>query len=103
MELRVSDNCVGDDGMLLISSELQYNNVQVELWAEWCGLSVKGTNNSVCMVTIVCVCVCVCARAHVSTMIVILWVALCYLTSHFLLPAVMITIQVQFVLVRCLW
>ena len=32
MELRVSDNCVGDDGMLL--SGLQCNNVQVELWAE---------------------------------------------------------------------
>ena len=34
---------IGDDGMSLISSELQYNNILTELRVERCGLSVKGS------------------------------------------------------------
>jgi len=34
---------IGDDGMSLISSELQYNNILTELRVAWCGLSVKGS------------------------------------------------------------
>jgi len=41
-ELDVSGNPIGDDGMTLISSELQYNNVLTELGMQLCGLSVKG-------------------------------------------------------------
>ena len=34
---------IGDDGMLLISSALQYNNILSELRVAGCGLSVKGS------------------------------------------------------------
>ncbi|XP_065920220.1 leucine-rich repeat-containing protein 74B-like [Dysidea avara] len=40
--LDVSFNPIGDDGMSLISSELQYNNILTELRVERCSLSVKG-------------------------------------------------------------
>ncbi|XP_065898529.1 NACHT, LRR and PYD domains-containing protein 3-like isoform X2 [Dysidea avara] len=41
-ELDISYNCIGDDGMSLISSELCYNNVLTELWVGKCGLTAKG-------------------------------------------------------------
>ena len=41
--LDVSGNNIGDDGMSLISSELQYNNILTKLRVERCGLSVKGS------------------------------------------------------------
>ena len=43
--LRVLDvgwNEIGDDGISMISEELQYNNSLTELSLWWCGLSVKG-------------------------------------------------------------
>ena len=40
--LDVSSNPIGDDGILLISSELQYNNVLTKLKVAECGLSTKG-------------------------------------------------------------
>ncbi|XP_065903428.1 NACHT, LRR and PYD domains-containing protein 3-like isoform X2 [Dysidea avara] len=40
--LHVTGNDISDDGMSLISSELQYNNILTELRVQWCGLSVKG-------------------------------------------------------------
>jgi len=40
--LNLDGNSVGDDGMYLISSELQYNNMLTELRVAACGLSVKG-------------------------------------------------------------
>jgi len=43
-ELSVSLNPnIGDDGMSLISSELQYNNILTKLSVAGCGLSVKGS------------------------------------------------------------
>ena len=41
--LGFSHNQIGDDGMSLISSELQYNIVLKSLRVAGCGLSVKGT------------------------------------------------------------
>ena len=40
--LNVGWNKVGDDGMLMISEELQHNNSLTELSVQNCGLSVKG-------------------------------------------------------------
>jgi len=40
--LNVSDNPISDDGMSLISSELQYNSILTDLSVSQCGLSVKG-------------------------------------------------------------
>ena len=40
--LDVSSNPIGDDGISLISSELQYNNVLTKLKVAECGLSTKG-------------------------------------------------------------
>ena len=42
--LNVGGNDIGDDGMSLISSELQYNNILTELRVSGCGLSVKGVD-----------------------------------------------------------
>ena len=42
--LDVSYNPISDDGMSLISSELQYNNILTEVRVEGCGLSVKGVD-----------------------------------------------------------
>jgi len=43
-ELDVSVNPnIGDKGMSLISSELQYNNILTKLSVTECGLSVKGS------------------------------------------------------------
>ena len=42
--LHVTGNDISDDGMSLISSELQYNNILTELRVQWCGLSVKGVD-----------------------------------------------------------
>ncbi|XP_065900737.1 NACHT, LRR and PYD domains-containing protein 3-like isoform X3 [Dysidea avara] len=42
IELNVSGNNISDDGMSLISSELQYNNILTELRVGFCRLSVKG-------------------------------------------------------------
>ena len=38
----VSKNSIGDDGMSLISSEIQLSNILTELWVGDCKLSVKG-------------------------------------------------------------
>jgi len=46
---------IGDDGISLISSEFQYNNVLTELKVPVCGLTAKGS---------VCVCVCVSTCVH---------------------------------------
>ena len=43
-ELDVSGNDIGDDGMSLISSELQYNDILTELRVKACGLSAKGVD-----------------------------------------------------------
>ncbi|XP_065903598.1 NLR family CARD domain-containing protein 3-like [Dysidea avara] len=40
--LDVGGNPIGDDGMLLLSSTLQYNTILTELMVSDCGLSVKG-------------------------------------------------------------
>ena len=40
--LDVGGNVVGDDGISMISEELQHNNSLTELSVGWCGLSVKG-------------------------------------------------------------
>ena len=40
--LHVGGNVIGDDGISMISEELQYNNSLTELSVVWCGLSVKG-------------------------------------------------------------
>jgi len=42
--LNVSYNPISDDGMSLISSELQYNNILTKLRVARCGLSVKGVD-----------------------------------------------------------
>ena len=42
--LDVNVNDISDDGMSLISSELQYNNILTELSVVKCGLSVKGVD-----------------------------------------------------------
>jgi len=39
--LDIAWNSIEDDGMSLISTELQYNNVLKELWIAKCGLSAK--------------------------------------------------------------
>ena len=44
IELNVSGNNISDDGMSLISSELQYNNILTELRVGFCRLSVKGVD-----------------------------------------------------------
>ena len=41
-KLDVSGNLIGDDGIELISSELQHNNILNELAISGCGLSSKG-------------------------------------------------------------
>ena len=41
--LDVGGNPIGDDGMLLLSSTLQYNTILTELMVSDCGLSVKGS------------------------------------------------------------
>jgi len=41
--LNVSGNPISDDGMSLISSELQCNNILTELRVVECGLSVTGS------------------------------------------------------------
>jgi len=42
--MRVNHNLIiGDDGMSLISNELQYNNILTELMVAECGLSAKGS------------------------------------------------------------
>ena len=42
--LRVGGNQIGDDGVSMISEELQHNNSLTILSVEWCGLSEKGQN-----------------------------------------------------------
>ena len=42
LKFRVNPN-IGDDGMSLISSELQYNNILTELRVPLCGLTAKGS------------------------------------------------------------
>ena len=42
--LNVNCNHISDNGMSLISSELQYNNILTELRVGPCGLSVKGVD-----------------------------------------------------------
>ena len=43
-ELDISNNPISDDGMSLVSRELQYNNILTQLRVEMCGLSVKGSS-----------------------------------------------------------
>ena len=42
LKFRVNPN-ISDDGMSLISSELQYNNILIELSVPVCGLTAKGS------------------------------------------------------------
>ena len=42
--LNVDWNKIGDDGISMISEELQHNNSLIELSFRNCGLSVKGEN-----------------------------------------------------------
>ena len=42
--LDVAGNEIGDDGISMISEELQHNNSLTELSVESCGLSAKGQN-----------------------------------------------------------
>ena len=48
LKFRVNPN-IGDDGISLISSELQYNNILTELRVPVCGLTAKG---SVCRLVV---------------------------------------------------
>ena len=42
--LRVGGNKIGDDGISMISEELQHNNSLTELSVANCGISAKGQN-----------------------------------------------------------
>ena len=42
--LHVGGNQIGDDGISMISEELQHNNSLTKLIVERCGLSAKGQN-----------------------------------------------------------
>ena len=42
--LGVGRNQIGDDGISMISEELQHNNSLTELYVASCGLSAKGQN-----------------------------------------------------------
>jgi len=43
-KLDIGGNFIGDDGMSLISRELQYNSTLTELWVAHCGILGKGMN-----------------------------------------------------------
>ena len=44
--LDVNDNDIGDDGISMISGELQHNNSLTRLYLRSCGLSVKGEESA---------------------------------------------------------